>query len=198
MPYVNTRKAVALLGVHPNTLRKWANDGRIEHIRSPGGRRLYDVDAFLRESVGVEVVLYARVSSSAPKDDLHGQVALPAIPLSRSRDHQRHRRRPQLEAERTCRPTGTPARRRKVAKLWLPTKTVLHGSALNLLNGWQSKTGARSWFSTSQSVAQNKNSRRIFYPFWIRSLAGCTACASIVTKSRKIRIYPTSRAEGDG
>ena len=76
MPYVNTRKAVALLGVHPNTLRKWANDGRIEHIRSPGGRRLYDVDAFLRESVGVEVVLYARVSSYAPKDDLHGQVAL--------------------------------------------------------------------------------------------------------------------------
>ena len=76
MAYVNTRKAVALLGVHPNTLRKWANDGRIEHIRSPGGRRLYDVDAFLRESVGVEVVLYARVSSSAEKDDLRGQVAL--------------------------------------------------------------------------------------------------------------------------
>ena len=76
MPYVNTRKAVALLGVHPNTLRKWANDGRIEHIRSPGGRRLYDVDAFLRESVGVEVVLYARVSSYAQKDALRGQVAL--------------------------------------------------------------------------------------------------------------------------
>ena len=76
MPYVNTRKAVALLGVHPNTLRKWANDGRIEHIRSPGGRRLYDVDAFLREEVGVEVVLYARVSSYAQKDDLRGQVAL--------------------------------------------------------------------------------------------------------------------------
>ena len=76
MAYVNTRKAVALLGVHPNTLRKWANDGRIEHIRSPGGRRLYDVDAFLRESVGVAVVCYARVSSYAQKDDLRGQVAL--------------------------------------------------------------------------------------------------------------------------
>ena len=78
MAYVNTRKAVALLGVHPNTLRKWANDGRIEHIRSPGGRRLYAVDAFLREEVGVgvEVVLYARVSSYAEKDALRGQVAL--------------------------------------------------------------------------------------------------------------------------
>ena len=76
MAYVNTRKAVALLGVHPNTLRKWANDGRIEHIRSPGGRRLYNVDAFLREEVGVGVVCYARVSSYAQKDDLRGQVAL--------------------------------------------------------------------------------------------------------------------------
>ena len=76
MAYVNTRKAVALLGVHPNTLRKWATDGRIEHIRSPGGRRLYNVDAFLREEVGVGVVCYARVSSYAQKDDLRGQVAL--------------------------------------------------------------------------------------------------------------------------
>ena len=76
MAYVNTRKAVALLGVHPNTLRKWANDGRLEHIRSPGGRRLYNVDAFLREEVGVGVVCYARVSSYAEKDDLRGQVAL--------------------------------------------------------------------------------------------------------------------------
>ena len=76
MAYVNPRKAVALLGVHPNTLRRWANDSRIEHIRSPGGRRLYNVDAFLREEVGVGVVCYARVSSSAPKDALRGQVAL--------------------------------------------------------------------------------------------------------------------------
>ena len=76
MPYVNTRKAVALLGVHPSTLRRWANDGRIEPILSPGGRRLYNVDAFLREEVGVAVVCYARVSRYAQKDDLRGQVAL--------------------------------------------------------------------------------------------------------------------------
>ena len=76
MAYVNTRKAVALLGVHPSTLRRWATDGRIEHIRSLGGRRLYNVDAFLREEVGVGVVCYARVSSYAQKDDLRGQVAL--------------------------------------------------------------------------------------------------------------------------
>ena len=77
-------------------------------------------------------------------------------------------------------------------ELWLPTKTVLHGSALNLLSGWQSKTGARSWFSTSQVAVQNKNSRKIFCPFSIRSLVGCTDLESIVTKSRKIRLSLTS------
>ena len=76
MGYVTTRKAVALLGVHPNTLRRWANSGRIEHIRSPGGKRLYNVDAFLREKVGVRVVCYARVSRYGEKDDLQSQVAL--------------------------------------------------------------------------------------------------------------------------
>ena len=76
MSYVNTRKAVALLGVHPSTLRRWANGGRIEHIRSLGGKRLYNVDAFLRESVGVAVVCYARVSSYGQRDDLQSQVAL--------------------------------------------------------------------------------------------------------------------------
>ena len=77
-------------------------------------------------------------------------------------------------------------------ELWLPTKTALHGSALNLLSGWQSKTGARSWFSTRQVAVQNKNSRRIFCPFSIRSLVGCPDSASIVTKSRKIRVSLTS------
>ena len=76
MGYVNTCQAVALLGVHPNTLRRWANSGRIEHIRSLGGKRLYNVDAFLREKVGVRVVCYARVSRYEQKDDLQSQVAL--------------------------------------------------------------------------------------------------------------------------
>ena len=80
----------------------------------------------------------------------------------------------------------------KSCGLWLPTKTALRGSVLNLLTGWQSKTGARSWFSTSQVVVQNRNSRRIFCPFSIRSLVGCPDLESIVSKSRKIRVSLTS------
>ena len=45
-------KACEILGVHPNTLRRWANSGKLAHIRLPGGERRYlisDLEAFQRE-----------------------------------------------------------------------------------------------------------------------------------------------------
>ncbi|HET7665852.1 MAG TPA: helix-turn-helix domain-containing protein [Mycobacterium sp.] len=33
--------AAALLGVHPNTLRKWADDGIVPHVRLPSGYRRF-------------------------------------------------------------------------------------------------------------------------------------------------------------
>jgi len=34
MKYLPSRKVSEILGVHPNTLRNWANSGKIEHITS--------------------------------------------------------------------------------------------------------------------------------------------------------------------
>ncbi len=48
MAYEASRIACKRLGIHENTLRKWADAGRIEHIRTESGQRRYDVDAFLR------------------------------------------------------------------------------------------------------------------------------------------------------
>ena len=42
-------KACEMLGVHPNTLRRWADTGKLPHIRLPGGERRYllsDIKAF--------------------------------------------------------------------------------------------------------------------------------------------------------
>lgn len=72
MPYVPLRKAVDRLGLHPNTLRKYADENRIATIRNAAGQRLFDVDAFLRLSVAA-VVCYARVSSYKQRDDLERQ-----------------------------------------------------------------------------------------------------------------------------
>jgi len=40
MAFITTRKAVDLLGLHPNTLRRFADEQKINSIRTPGGQRL--------------------------------------------------------------------------------------------------------------------------------------------------------------
>lgn len=57
-----------------NTLRKMADDGRIETIRVSGQRR-YNVDAFLGLQQRQSVICYCRVSSYKQKDDLERQVS---------------------------------------------------------------------------------------------------------------------------
>jgi predicted site-specific integrase-resolvase len=63
-----------MLGVHPNTLRKWADAGKIRAIRTPAGQRLYDVQSFLSGGEGRRKVVYCRVSSRNQKPDLDSQI----------------------------------------------------------------------------------------------------------------------------
>lgn len=69
--YVSSREACGVLGVHPNTLRAWAKDGKISFIRTEGGQRRYDVEGYLLPNRPEEYTLvYCRVSSNKQKDDL--------------------------------------------------------------------------------------------------------------------------------
>lgn len=48
-------KAASLLGVHPDTLRRWDADGTLTALRTPGGHRRYrmsDIEAFMADSTG--------------------------------------------------------------------------------------------------------------------------------------------------
>lgn len=63
-----------MLGIHPNTIRRWADEGKIETIRTTAGQRRYDVDKYLGKPLKVETVCYCRVSSYKQKDDLDRQV----------------------------------------------------------------------------------------------------------------------------
>lgn len=73
MRYVKGKEACARLGICHNTLRKLADDGRIETIRVSGQRR-YDVDAYLGLQQKQSVICYCRVSSHKQRDDLARQV----------------------------------------------------------------------------------------------------------------------------
>lgn len=72
--YVTLREAKKQLGLHPNTLRKYADDGIIETIRTPSGQRRFDVESFINQKQNsLQTILYCRVSSARQKDDLKNQ-----------------------------------------------------------------------------------------------------------------------------
>ena len=77
-----------LLGVHQRTLYQWDKKGLIETVRTPGGKRLYNVTKFLKDrKIETEQpdiideldkidrlnICYIRVSSQNQKDDLESQ-----------------------------------------------------------------------------------------------------------------------------
>ena len=70
------------LGVHPDTLRRWEKEGRIEPAeRTAGGRRRYDLSKLRHLAPhpapsARTTIAYARVSTNGQKDDLVRQVAL--------------------------------------------------------------------------------------------------------------------------
>lgn len=69
--YVSSREACTVLGVHPNTLRSWADTGKIPCIRTQGGQRRYDVEGYLLPDREEDyTIAYCRVSSGKQKDDL--------------------------------------------------------------------------------------------------------------------------------
>ena len=75
MRYVPSREASRILGVHPQTLRTWAREGRINYIRTEGNQRRYDVDSYIGLSKPIITVCYCRVSSKKQSADLKRQVA---------------------------------------------------------------------------------------------------------------------------
>ncbi|WP_293152287.1 MULTISPECIES: IS607 family transposase [unclassified Microcoleus] len=74
MAYIPLRKAVEFLGLHPNTLRKYADEGQIKSIKNGAGQRLYDVESYQSNGKICSVICYCRVSSAKQKDDLARQV----------------------------------------------------------------------------------------------------------------------------
>jgi predicted site-specific integrase-resolvase len=74
--YVPARKFQELYGVSIITLRRWADSGRIESIRSPGNQRLYKIrEEGHEENRQRKKYVYVRVSSAKQKDDLERQRA---------------------------------------------------------------------------------------------------------------------------
>jgi len=75
--WLNLSSASTLLGVHPATLRQWADAGKVPSFRTPGGHRrflLEDIRAFL-----------VQASHNAPETDATSEEALLTTALDETR-----------------------------------------------------------------------------------------------------------------
>lgn len=89
--YVKAAEYAKRFTVNPQTLRRWADAGKIQYRWSPGGIRLYELPDSAhgggqqQQAEEKKRVVYARVSSTKQKDDLQRQAD---FLLSKFPDHQ--------------------------------------------------------------------------------------------------------------
>lgn len=82
--YYSFKATRSILGVTPDTLRRWAQIGKLQTIRTPGNVRMFNkssVENLIRTNCLAvkpkkQAICYARVSSRKQMDDLERQVAL--------------------------------------------------------------------------------------------------------------------------
>lgn len=81
MQFISGKKASKILGVKRFTLYKYEKEGLLKTIRSPGGKRFYNVKQFLKDKNIIideplkqkRKICYARVSSYSQKEELENQ-----------------------------------------------------------------------------------------------------------------------------
>lgn len=75
--YTTSKVARQKIGVCNKTLRDWAIKGKIDHIRTEGGSRRYNLKKYMKDYnlIPKKKVCYARVSSYDRKEDLERQVS---------------------------------------------------------------------------------------------------------------------------
>jgi predicted site-specific integrase-resolvase len=75
MKYVSSKQASKQLGLHPNTLRHYGDNGTIEYYyRTESGQRRYNVEVYLGQQKQSTAICYCRVSSPKQRDDLNRSV----------------------------------------------------------------------------------------------------------------------------
>ena len=163
-----------MLGLHPQTLRNYAKQGKITFYRNSAGQRLYDVETYLHGKSAPQLVCYCRVSSAKQRGDLNRQVA--------------QMRELYPDAEIVTDVAGGLNWQRK--GLLSILERLHRGDKLDVVVAHRDRLARfgfeliewlvvaerrqQSWFSTSRMPAPNPNSPRIYSPFSIRSVAGCT------------------------
>lgn len=74
--FVKGSDAATITGLSQQTLRKYADQNKIRHIKTDGGQRRYDVTSLLTNTpINGKQVCYCRVSTHGQKEDLKRQIS---------------------------------------------------------------------------------------------------------------------------
>jgi len=184
---VTLRKAVELWGLHPNTLREYADEGKIKSIKNEAGQRLYDVQSYVNGAARASLVCYCRVSSIKQRDDLERQVSFmrgfyPEAEIIQNIGVGLNSQEKDLE------PYWTDYCGEINSQLLCPHWTDYADLDSSLYSTWSNKTVAKSWFSTKLFTVPNQNLQQTCYKYFTSSLAECPDSGSTLKKSKKVRI----------
>jgi len=70
MIYVTSKEASKQLGLHPNTLGHYADNGTIKSYRTESGQKRYNVEAYLGLQQQTSIICYCRFGCQKQRDDL--------------------------------------------------------------------------------------------------------------------------------
>ncbi|RKU22987.1 IS607 family transposase [Candidatus Poribacteria bacterium] len=76
MKYISAKKAAQILDYTPTHLRRLADAGKIDYIRTEGGQRRYNVDSFIKGTKSKShptTICYCRIAHEQLKDELNQQ-----------------------------------------------------------------------------------------------------------------------------
>ena len=196
MRYVPSREASRILGVHPQTLRTWAREGRINYIRTEGNQRRYDVDSYLGQSRPAQTVCYCRVSSKKQSADLDRQVAFmreryPDAEIVSDVGSGLNFRRKGLLAILERLHQGDKLR------VVVAYRDRLGRFGTELIETLLERNGGELVVLNQRDLSPERSSRLTFSPSSRSLELASTDCGDTVRKSRKIRLYPDARQRAE-
>jgi DNA-binding transcriptional MerR regulator len=198
MKYLTSREASKILGLHPNTLRTYAENGTIESFRTESGHRRYNVESYLGLQKKEFITLcYCRVSSPKQRDYLNRQVEFMQSKYPEAetlffamRDQSsKTSAAASIISVKGLKPYWDAQCKVISSKLWLPIKTALQDSDSTLSNGLLNKAVEKSWFSSRLIYPQSRSSQLTYSAFFTYSVAECTDSETI--KAKSVKLYST-------
>ena len=156
MVYIPLPKAVEFLGLHPNTLRRYADEGKIKSIKTQ-----QDKDCMTsNHTLGIQPTQKQKSSKTSDQDS--------------------------TSKEKVCVPYWTDFCQEISSSLLLPVETGLQDLDLNLYNTWSNKTVDKSWFSTKLYTVCNQNLPKIYSQSFTSFPVECRTGENTLKKSKKI------------